>query len=436
MRAALRAYTSADAIRRLEISGGSSENSRYHLGRSMGTGNAIPETRSGGPRREPDRHYGGEAMYKDYRVIDADGHVLEPPDLWEKYIDPEFRDQAPRGSGIITLDVLGHRMPDVPGWKEEASDPREVFDERFRFAAERGYDPPSQIEALDMEGIDMMVLFPSRGLYATAADGIPRKLAGAICRAYNRWLAEFCSHEPRRLFGAAMVSLHDAEIAAREAAYAVEELGMKAIFLRPNPVNRQTIDHPDFDEFYAEVERLGVPVAIHEGSGVHLAEYGRERYDTLFKVHMICHAVENMAACMDLIVGGVLERHPKLRCVFLEASSGWAPWWLERMDEHFEGFHGSREDEHLSLKPSEYFERQCFVSAEVDERAARYVEDRFGTGVLVLGSDYPHGDGSFPHAIRDFVETDTLSETARRKALWDNPMCLYGLEKEAAALGG
>jgi predicted TIM-barrel fold metal-dependent hydrolase len=144
---------------------------------------------------------------------------------------------------------------------------------------------------------------------------------------------------------------------------------------------------------------------------------------------MVCHAVESMTACMDLIVGGVLERHPRLRAVFLEASAGWAPWWLERMDEHHEGFHGQREAGYLRRRPSEY------VSAEVDERAARFVCETFGNGVLVVGSDYPHGDGSFPHAVRDFLSVDTLSDAAKRAALWDNPVRLYGLEKEAAALG-
>jgi len=373
-------------------------------------------------------------MYQDYGVIDADGHVMEPPDLWEKYIAPEFRSVAPKGIGIMTIDVLGHRMPDVPGWREEATDPRHVFDPRYAAAAGRGYDAPSHIEAMDMEGIDMMVLYPSRGLFVASADALPRRYVGAVCRAYNRWLADFCSHNPRRLVGAALVALHDPEIAAEEARYAVEELGMKSVFVRPNPVNGRTIDHPDHDEFFAEVERLGVPIATHEGAGVHLPQFGRDRYDKLFKVHMICHAVETMGACMDLIVGGVLERHPRLRCAFLEASAGWAPWWLERMDEHFEGFHGSREAAGLSRKPSEYFRRQCFVSCEVDERSARYVEDTFGTDVLILGSDYPHGDGSFPHAIRDFVNLDALSSTAKRKALWDNPIRLYQLEKDAAAL--
>ena len=182
-------------------------------------------------------------MHGDYRVVDADGHVIEPANLWEKYIDAEFREQAPRCFGAMSVDVLGHRMPDVPGWKEASSSiaTRRTADPRFAFAAERDFDAVSQIQAMDVEGIDMAVLYPSRGLFAASADGIPPQLAGAICRAYNRWLAEFCSHAPRRLFGAAMVSLHDGGVAAREAAYAVEELGMKAIFIRPNPGERQ--DH-------------------------------------------------------------------------------------------------------------------------------------------------------------------------------------------------
>src|SRR3989442_16045494 len=100
---------------------------------------------------------------------------------------------------------------------------------------------------MDIEGIDLAVLYPSRGLYAASADGIPPGLSGAICRAYNRWLAEFCRHAPARLFGAGMVALHDPEVATREAVHAVEELGMRAIFIRPNPVDGRPIAHPAFE---------------------------------------------------------------------------------------------------------------------------------------------------------------------------------------------
>jgi len=131
----------------------------------------------------------------------------------------------------------------------------------------------------------------------------------------------------------------------------------------------------------------------------------------------------------------VLERHPRLRCVFLESGAGWAAWWLERMDEHWEGYFGPRDAPYLRMKPSEYFKRQCFVSTEVDERGTKYVVDAFGDDLVVLGSDYPHGDGKFPHAIREFVGVATLSDRTKRKILWENPARLYGLERSAAVAG-
>jgi predicted TIM-barrel fold metal-dependent hydrolase len=375
-------------------------------------------------------------MRDGYRVIDADGHVLEPPDLWERQIDPEFRHQAPRGFGVMSVDVLGHRMPDVPGGlSDEAPDYQSGPNARYGFAARRGFDAPSQLEAMDIEGIDLAVLYPSRGLYAASVDGLPPRLAGAICRAYNRWLAEFCRHAPDRLLGAGMVTLHDPDVAVKEAVHAVEQCGMRAIFIRPNPVNGRTIDHPDFAAFYAEVERMGVALATHEGAGVHLAQFGRGRYDTLFKLHVMSHAVENMGACLDLIVGGVLERHPGLRVAFLESGAGWAPFWLERMDAHWQGYFGPRDAPTLRMKPSDYFRRQCWISTEVDERFTSQVVAAFGDGRVTLGSDYPHGDGKFPRAIEEFLKVETLTEAQKRKVLWDNPVRLYGLEREAARLG-
>jgi hypothetical protein len=121
-------------------------------------------------------------MHGSYRVVDADGHVIEPADLWEKYIDREFRDQAPRCFGAMSVDVLGHRMPDVPGWKEASASvaTRRTADPRFAFAAERDFDAVSQIQAMDVEGIDMAVLYPSRGLFAASADGIPEAGRGHL----------------------------------------------------------------------------------------------------------------------------------------------------------------------------------------------------------------------------------------------------------------
>jgi hypothetical protein len=118
-------------------------------------------------------------------------------------------------------------------------------------------------------------------------------------------------------------------------------------------VNGKTIDHRDFDEFYAEAERLGI--ATHEGAGVHLQQYGRERYDMLFKVHMVCHAVESMGACMDLIVGGVLER-PRGARGLPRGLLRLGAWWLERMDE-FRGLSRLARGD-APTRSEQYFARQ------------------------------------------------------------------------------
>jgi hypothetical protein len=136
-------------------------------------------------------------MHGDYRVVDADGHVIEPADLWEKYIDPEFRDQAPRCFGAMSVDVLGHRMPDVPAGRRpaRASPPGARRIRASPSRPEARLRRAARSEAMDVEGIDMAVLYPSRGCSPPRPTASAR-LAGAICRAYNRWLAEFCSFAP------------------------------------------------------------------------------------------------------------------------------------------------------------------------------------------------------------------------------------------------
>src|SRR5438552_1113007 len=182
------------------------------------------------------------AVKDGFRVLDSDLHILEPPDLWERYIDAPFKHQAPRGLSEWVLDlrieVDGKTMPagvfssPTPRNRSAARDR-----ERFRSFHERGWDAAAQLDAMDEEGVDVGVLYPTRGLFAQAVDGMEPKLAAAIARAYNNWLAEFCTTDPSRLIGAGMISPFDIDDAIEEAERCVRELGFKGIFLRPNPVN-------------------------------------------------------------------------------------------------------------------------------------------------------------------------------------------------------
>ena len=186
-----------------------------------------------------------------FKLLDSDMHIVEPPDLWERYIDPAFKAQAPRGwpgpENPSVLEVAGKVMPRI------AATPQAHYQtmyarkgERYRLAIERNFDPHSQLVAMDTEGIDVAVLFPTRGLYALATDDLEPNLAAAIARAYNDWLADFCAPDPGRLIGAAMVAPHHVEAAVAEARRMAQR-GFRAIFMRPNVVHGRNWHDPYYD---------------------------------------------------------------------------------------------------------------------------------------------------------------------------------------------
>jgi predicted TIM-barrel fold metal-dependent hydrolase len=111
---------------------------------------------------------------------------------------------------------------------------------------------------------------------------------------------------------------------------------------------------------------------------------------------------------------------------FLEGNCAWLPWLLYRLDERAK-LHGPLADVPLTRKPSDYFFQQCFISADPDEYLVSDVIKRIGDDNILISTDYPHIDAHFPHALDEFFEIPDLSETNRRKILWDNCARLYNV---------
>src|SRR5437867_3657719 len=236
-------------------------------------------------------------MGRTYNIIDADGHVLEPVDLWDTYIDPAYRNRAPRlfvdSDGKERLRVEGKVLGSPKGLGLlGAIGARQgaVSDVTMKYVEGKkgGFDPHARIVDLDVDGIDAAFLYPSLGLFSGAIED--PGLAAAVCRAYNRWLADYCRPYPDRLFGVAML---------------------------PMP----------------SVER-----------------------------HIITISMGLWLAAMSVDWGGVCDRFPRVRIAVLESGGGWIAPWLDRMDRHFddEGFN----DSGLSMRPSELFQRNCWISFE------------------------------------------------------------------------
>jgi len=360
------------------------------------------------------------------RIIDIDGHVREADDLFEKYLEAPFRDRVPKiekvANGQLLFRLEGerhHRRPDESPFRIK-TDGSPVNEGRHLAT-----NPKQRLEAMDRDRIDRGLLFPSAGLYLASVqeDGY----ATALCRAYNNWLYDYCGADRKRLMGVAAVPVQDVKLAIEEAKRAVNELGFKGIFVRPNPVKGRNIDDPYYDPLYKTVVDLGVPLLIHEGSGAFMPTAGADRFvGQWFFTHTISHPLEQMLASLSLICRGALERHPELQCVFLESGAGWLPYWLWRMDEHYEVL--PFQVPWLKMKPSDYFRRQCFVSFEADETRLGEVISSIGADHVVFASDYPHWDATFPGVTDMIINRKDLDADTQRKIMGGNAAKLLKLD--------
>lgn len=384
-------------------------------------------------------------MLKEYKIIDADGHVVEPIDMWEKYLDAEFKSRAPYREQAAVQEIAGRRVVEIDVfsnpyqslkiegesiyykisdkvWGEGIS---QMIREYSRYAI-ASYDPESQVKAMKAMGVDLSFLYPTVALWVLAIDTMEPQLAGSLTRAYNNWLKDFCSYDSQVLKGVGAINLHAPEEMVSEL-HRIAEFGWKAVFLRPNPVKGRLLSDRAYEPFWSECERLGIAVSIHEGSHSRLPTVGGDRFHTRFAMHACSHPMELMMALLALIEGGVLERHPNLRVGFLEAGCGWLPYWLWRLDQEYKNL-AWEVKENVKMKPSDYFRRQCFISIEPSEPYLHDIINYIGCDRLILGSDYPHIDHD-ANVIKDAVALeDRLPKETVQKILWNNPMRYYGLE--------
>ena len=395
-----------------------------------------------------------------YLIMDSDLHMMEPDDLWARYLDEPYRQNPPRFFGahqaklddskddkgnadnIMGMEIQGLAIPAHAAQTGATISSRELRRRsrarhpHFQVARARGFDAGSTLAAMDIEGIDVAVMYGTRGRQVLCHDDLKRDYAAALARAYNNWAADYCKTDPMRLKFAAQVAMHDVKSAVEEARRSVTELGAVAIVGTPNPVNGQHLHDEACEPLWDVLEELDVPIGFHPTGNTALKDDAGRRYVGHANFHPIAHAIRNpvelMGAIASMTTGGIMERHPKLRAAFLEGTAGWLYWWLWRLDDQWEKF-GPGCERSLSMLPSEYFRRQCYIALDVDEEPAVDVVNKMGAEYFVVSSDYPHSDGAFPEAIEQFLGLP-LGDEQRRKILWDNCARLYSIETPAVPL--
>jgi predicted TIM-barrel fold metal-dependent hydrolase len=346
------------------------------------------------------------------RVLDADAHVVEPADAFGG---------VPGGMEAADL------PPTTPF--EPVGDLNKLAD----FFAD-GCSAREYLRCLDAEGIDAVVLYPSMGLFVPYQPELSATQSADACRAYNEWIAGYCTTDPARLAGVGLVPLADPALAATTAKQAAA-LGLPGVMVRPNHVYGRSLGDRVYDPLYDVLEETGLVLSVHEGLGLRGPTIGRDVSETFAIRHAMSHPMEQMAAMASLLIEGALERHPSLRVAFLESGTGWLPYWLARLDGHDEWMHDI-ETAALSLTPSEYFARQCVISTDPDDPLAAWVVSQVGADHVVWASDFPHPDALYPEAVRSFLresEEHGLAGADLDAVLWDTPMRFYGLEERFAS---
>ena len=342
-------------------------------------------------------------------VLSSDSHVFEPPDLWTTRIDAAYRDRAPRMRRVDGVDQLviedgrflsGIGLISNAGARFEA--PETISGSgRFEDVHRGGYDPGQHLRDMRLDGVAGEVLYPSQGLfYFKVPDP---GLTSAIFRAYNDWLADFCSADPARLKGIAMVNLDDVSEGVRELERAARR-GFGGAMIAEYPLEDRRYDHPEYEPFWAAAAALEMPLSLHtatrrqgkiRGAGERTLRDASSRSTKAF--------YPALSMC-DMIFSGVFERHPRLTLAIVEFELSWAPHILTSMDytyreRHEEAIHRFKD----GMRPSDFFHRNVVLSFQEDAIGIR-LRDAIGVDNMMWGSDYPHSESTFPRSRQILTE--------------------------------
>ena len=414
-----------------------------------------------------------EASTEGLRYIDSDGHILEHPTGMPDFAPAEFRDRIwhleTDERGQEWLHYNGNRTPanmlasaGTAGLPDE--DRARAFRGELRYTEVRpaAYNAKARLQDMDTDGIDLAVLYPTMLLGLQSLRDID--FGEAQARAYNDWCSDHVQDGEGRLFGAGAVPpMHEPDDVARVAAEIrrVAELpGMVSVFMRPNPsVDWRPFNDPVYDPIWQAAEDTGLPIALHPflspdlpGAcvGLKLARPrgadGRYadnwngdatensvavRNDALPSVlftQAIANPVDVMSCIAYLTAGGVCERFPDAKFIFLEANGGWIVPWLERLDHHCKKFQWEVQD--LSMLPSDYMKRQCWISFDPDEAMLAFTAESplVGADRIIWASDYPHPDAKFPGVTEELTEAlEGLTFEQKQSITSESALALYGI---------
>ena len=325
------------------------------------------------------------------KMISTDAHVMEPDALWQE-LTPRLREHLPK----------------VP----------------FRNNPPGASNPTLRLRDQDTDGVAAEILFPNYGMALFGIDDIETQQESF--KLYNDWIHDFCSADPKRLYGAPLVSVYDIEAGIKEMQRG-HSMGLKGAMVWQVPDPRLPFTSEHYEPLWAACAEAGAPVICHILTGHSYIKTGQKPGLQGLKDAVNAKTNNSANTLFDFIFSGAFDRHPKLRLLLAESEIGWLPFMLQQWDYYFDRF---RRDRELPIKrtPSEIFNEHVYGTFLED-----YVGTRFfpwwGEKNCMWSNDYPHFNMTFPHS-RQVVEyhLSGLSEEKRQRLTRDNAIQLFGLD--------
>ncbi len=374
------------------------------------------------------------------RVIDADGHVEENVVTFsDKYFAPEFRPQRPQvvagsGEGLAYWMIDEQLFPRRVGRGcNNLGTPASYQGKPTRHALRKADTVGSmeltnlgeRLKIMDEEGIAIQVLYPT--LFLAYPLCCNPAYVSAMCNAYNRWLGDVLSGQ-ERLKWVGVANLDDIPASVRQVKEA-KKLGAVGMMIL-GTVGDKLLDDASLLPFYEAVATENLPLAVHVGWACPSIN---NLYSHIYPSGVIAFLMPVLMGLVSMMSGGILDRFPNLKVVYLEAGSLWIHFILERLHHRFQ--HSgknlanvvSRTAPIQKLPTMEYIKRgNLYFSAEVEDALLPQVLELVGDGQILFGSDMPHGDRErFTAAM--WQERKDISDAAKKKILESNPARFYRL---------
>jgi predicted TIM-barrel fold metal-dependent hydrolase len=281
------------------------------------------------------------------------------------------------------------------------------------------WDPAARIKDQDVDGVQAEVIYTSMGMPLYGLDDT--ELRVACFRAYNDWAVEYCSHDPKRLLPLGLITLEDIQAGVQEL-QRIAKKGMRGAMIWAEAPSDHPYSHPDYDPFWAAAQELNMPLSLHILTGRRGTGVDFFKGDLALQVATLHHEIERSLAVF--VMGGVLERFPKLTIVSAENDVAWMAYFMWRMD-FAQGRLGALSSTKLTLKPSEYIKRQVYATF-INEPVFLAELHRYGADNIMWSSDYPHTAAIWPRSQEFIKETFSgLSEDDRRKIVHDTAARVY-----------